>query len=97
MSGASITAEPPSGGSAARSPGAARGGATRSPSASSRRPCSSSIWIVYPTIRTTIRSFFDRSGDEFVWFDNYQEIFTSDVLLTAVKNNAIWVSSFRRW
>jgi alpha-glucoside transport system permease protein len=49
------------------------------------------IWIVYPTIRTFIRSFFDRSGDQFIWFDNYQEIFTSDVLLTAVKNNAIWV------
>ena len=49
------------------------------------------IWIVYPTIRTIIRSFFDRSGDRFVGFDNYQTIFTSDVLLTAVKNNAIWV------
>jgi alpha-glucoside transport system permease protein len=49
------------------------------------------VWIVYPTIRTIIRSFFDRSGDEFVWFENYERIFTSDVLLTAVKNNAIWV------
>jgi alpha-glucoside transport system permease protein len=49
------------------------------------------LWIVYPTIRTIIRSFFDRSGDSWVWFDNYREIFESDVLLTAVKNNAIWV------
>jgi alpha-glucoside transport system permease protein len=49
------------------------------------------IWIVYPTIRTIYRSFFDRSGDSFVGFDNYAEIFTSDVLLTAVKNNAIWI------
>src|SRR5918994_5940155 len=49
------------------------------------------IWIVYPTIRTIFRSFFDKSGDGFVWFDNYEQIFTSDVLLTAVKNNAIWV------
>jgi alpha-glucoside transport system permease protein len=49
------------------------------------------VWIVYPTIRTIIRSFFNRSGDEFVWFENYERIFTSDVLLTAVKNNAIWV------
>ena len=49
------------------------------------------LWIVYPTIRTIIRSFFDRSGDSWVWFDNYAEIFSSDVLLTAVKNNAIWV------
>ncbi|MBD0328536.1 MAG: ABC transporter permease subunit [Thermoleophilia bacterium] len=50
------------------------------------------IWIVYPTIRTIVRSFFDRDGDEFVWFDNYQRLFTDDVLLTAVKNNAIWVA-----
>ena len=91
MSGASITAEP--------SPGAA-------PPQPKGRPWRSyavafgflaptlfflGIWIVYPTIRTFIRSFFDRTGDEFVWFDNYQTIFTSDVLLTAVKNNAIWV------
>jgi alpha-glucoside transport system permease protein len=50
------------------------------------------IWIVYPTIRTFIRSFFDRSGDNFVWFDNYKELFTSDILLTAIKNNALWVA-----
>src|SRR5918994_852968 len=50
------------------------------------------IWIVYPTIRTIFRSFFDKSGDGFVWFDNYEQIFTSDVLLTAVKNNFIWIA-----
>jgi alpha-glucoside transport system permease protein len=50
------------------------------------------IWIVYPTIRTIVRSFFSDSGGRFVWFDNYQQLFTSDVLLTAIKNNAIWVA-----
>jgi alpha-glucoside transport system permease protein len=50
-----------------------------------------SVWIVYPTIRTIIRSLFDNTGDEFVWFDNYEELFRSDVLFTAIKNNAIWV------
>jgi alpha-glucoside transport system permease protein len=49
------------------------------------------IWVVYPTIRTIVRSFFDRSGSDFVWFDNYKQIFTDDLLLTSVKNNAIWV------
>ena len=24
------------------------------------------VWIVYPTIRTIIRSFYDRDGDEFI-------------------------------
>ena len=49
------------------------------------------VWLVYPTIRTVVRSFFDRSGSEFVFIDNYREIFTNETLLTAIKNNAIWV------
>ena len=49
------------------------------------------IWIVYPTISTIIRSFFDRDGSEFVGLGNYKEIFTTDLLVTAIKNNAIWV------
>jgi alpha-glucoside transport system permease protein len=49
------------------------------------------IWIVYPTVKTIIRSFQSRTGDEWVWFDNYRTLFTSDTLVTAIKNNAIWV------
>jgi alpha-glucoside transport system permease protein len=50
------------------------------------------IWIVYPTVRTIVRSFFSDSGGRFVWFDNYKQLFTSDILLTALKNNAIWLA-----
>jgi alpha-glucoside transport system permease protein len=50
------------------------------------------VWVVYPTIRTIIRSFFDRSGSSFVWFDNYKALFTTDTLLTAIKNNVLWVA-----
>ena len=49
------------------------------------------VWLVYPTVYTLVRSFFDRSGERWVWFDNYGTLFTSDVLVTAIKNNAIWV------
>lgn len=49
------------------------------------------IWVVYPTLRTIWRSFFDRSGDEFVGLDNYIAIFEQDILFTAVKNNFLWV------
>jgi alpha-glucoside transport system permease protein len=49
------------------------------------------VWIVYPVIHTVYRSFFDRSGDEFVGIDNYREIFSDDALVTALKNNALWV------
>jgi alpha-glucoside transport system permease protein len=50
------------------------------------------VWLVYPTIRTIVRSFFDRSGDEFVWFDNYSDLFTTDTLQTAIRNNVVWVA-----
>lgn len=50
------------------------------------------VWVVYPAIRTIIRSFFDAAGDHFVGVDNFKELFTSDTLLTAIKNNALWVA-----
>src|SRR3954465_15843410 len=48
------------------------------------------VWIVYPTIYTIWRSFFGRNGG-FVAFDNYKAIFTTSILLTAIKNSAIWI------
>src|SRR5918994_4726364 len=50
------------------------------------------VWIVYPTVRTIFRSFFSADGDEFVWFDNYEQLFTTDTLVTAIQNNAFWVA-----
>ena len=51
------------------------------------------VWVVYPAIYTFFRSFFGQSGfDNFVGIDNYKTLFTSDLLLTAIKNNAIWVA-----
>jgi alpha-glucoside transport system permease protein len=49
------------------------------------------VWIVYPALRTGVRSFFNADGSKFVWFDNYKSIFTSDFIVTAIKNNAIWI------
>ncbi len=50
------------------------------------------VWIVYPAVYTIIRSFYDRSGDNFIGFENYGELFSSPALLTAIANNAIWVA-----
>lgn len=50
------------------------------------------VWIVYPTGWTVVRSFFDRDGGTFVGFDNYKEIFTTETLQTAIKNNVVWVA-----
>ena len=49
------------------------------------------VWIVYPTIRTIIRSFYDREGDTFVGVDNYETLFTDDTLLIAIRNNFLWI------
>ena len=49
------------------------------------------VWIVYPTISTIIRSFYDREGDTFVGVDNYETLFTDDTLRTAIRNNFLWL------
>ena len=38
------------------------------------------------------RSLYDRSGNNFIWLDNYRTLFTTDTTRTAIKNNAIWVA-----
>src|SRR3954452_18698088 len=50
------------------------------------------VWLVYPTIRTIIRSFFGQSGSDWVGLNNYKDLFTTDTLKTAIKNNAIWLA-----
>src|SRR5690606_39063193 len=50
------------------------------------------VWIVYPTIRTIVRSLFGRDGSEWVGLGNYKTLFTTDTLVTAIQNNAIWVA-----
>jgi len=50
------------------------------------------IWLIYPVLYTVVRSFFDRSGEHWIGVGNYVELFTSDFLVTAIKNNALWVA-----
>jgi len=49
------------------------------------------VWVVYPAVRTLIRSFYSDQGGEFVWFDNYEALFRDETIQTAIKNNVIWV------
>ena len=50
------------------------------------------VWIVYPTVYTIVRSFYDRGGSNFIGFDNYQELFTQDTLTRAIRNNVLWLA-----
>src|SRR5947208_2654891 len=47
-----------------------------------------------PVVYTIIRSFFGQNGFLGTWvgIDNYRTLFTTHTLLTAIKNNAIWVA-----
>jgi alpha-glucoside transport system permease protein len=50
--------------------------------------------MVYPAVYTIIRSFFSPQGflGHWVGISNYKTLFTTSNLLTAIKNNAIWVA-----
>ena len=50
------------------------------------------VWIVYPTVYTIVRSFYDRGGSNFIGFDNYQELFSQDTLTRAIRNNVLWLA-----
>ena len=56
------------------------------------------VWIVYPTFYTILRSFSGKQAHEgflpygdYVGLSNYKALFTTDILVTAIKNSAIWI------
>ncbi|MDX6474514.1 MAG: alpha-glucoside transport system permease protein [Gaiellaceae bacterium] len=56
------------------------------------------VMVVYPTIYTIIRSIFGKDAHEgflpsgqFAGIDNYKSLFTTNILVTAIKNSAIWI------
>jgi alpha-glucoside transport system permease protein len=49
------------------------------------------VWLVFPLVSTFVRSFFDATGAEFVGLENYGDLLGRDSVLTALRNNALWV------
>ena len=49
------------------------------------------IYLVYPVIGSFIRSLYNRAGDEFIGFGNYQRLIGSEDFRTAFINNFLWV------
>jgi len=56
------------------------------------------FFLVYPTVMTVVRSFFGRTtsmfGAPYVGLENWHYVFTNDVMLTALRNNALWAVLF---
>ncbi len=52
------------------------------------------VFLIYPLINTTVLSFMDAKSTHFVGLENYKFVFTNDSMLTALKNNLLWVVFF---
>jgi len=52
------------------------------------------FFLVYPSIETIRLSFFGKYGTSYVGFQNYIYAFTNQTMLTAFRNNALWVVLF---
>ena len=49
------------------------------------------LFLVYPTVRTIWLSFLDKDGEAFVGLENFEYAVTSEVMLTAFRNNVLWL------
>jgi alpha-glucoside transport system permease protein len=56
------------------------------------------IWlffiVIWPTIDTVRLSLFNESATKFLGLANYKTVFSTDTILTAFRNNVIWVLIF---
>ena len=49
-------------------------------------------WLLFiPTLRTFYLSFLDANSEHFIGLSNYVSVFTERLLLTALRNNLLWV------
>jgi alpha-glucoside transport system permease protein len=49
------------------------------------------VWMIWPTIYTIWRSLYSDRGGDFVGLENYDRMFSDEIIFTAIKNNALWV------
>ncbi|NDL60100.1 ABC transporter permease subunit [Phytoactinopolyspora mesophila] len=47
--------------------------------------------LLYPMVRTIRESFFDRTGTNYIGFDNYVTMFSQSEFQTVLRNTLIWV------
>ncbi|MFO7265919.1 MAG: ABC transporter permease subunit [Limnochordales bacterium] len=52
------------------------------------------FYLVYPALHTTYLSFLDRRLENFVGFENYVRLFTTEATRTAIRNNLLWLVTF---
>ena len=50
------------------------------------------VFLIYPAVATVVRSFVDDRGKKFVWFQNFDRMFSDDIIYHAIRNNVIWIA-----
>ena len=49
------------------------------------------IFLVYPVFNTIYLSLRDANGDEWVWFENFEFVFTDESMLRSIRNTFGWI------
>ncbi|SDX43871.1 carbohydrate ABC transporter permease [Roseicitreum antarcticum] len=49
------------------------------------------LYLVYPVVGSFIRSLYDRSGNNFIWFGNYTDLMAEAEFRQSVFNNFLWI------
>ena len=52
------------------------------------------FYLAYPTLATIYLSLLDRQSQRFVGLRNYVDLFSSNAMLTALRNNVLWLVLF---
>lgn len=52
------------------------------------------FYLIYPTLNTIYLSFFNANSTAFVGTDNYVYSFSNSAMLTAIRNNVLWLIFF---
>lgn len=52
------------------------------------------VYLIYPILNTAYISFFGRASREFTGLDNYWYVFSNADMLSALKNNLLWLTLF---
>ncbi len=49
------------------------------------------VFLIYPTVNTLVRSVMNDESTEFVGLDNFERIFSDDELIDVLRNNVLWI------
>jgi alpha-glucoside transport system permease protein len=52
------------------------------------------VFLIYPTLRTIVLSFYNATSQAFVGLANFSILLTDEIMLIALRNNVLWIIIF---